>query len=240
VQRQFIRWAYDPTIEDSYKKTILVDGVEVSLDILDMAEQDDFKALRQTYMRTARKSEMPMRLNNIWHFWERTHKCPQIVVILELDKFFSTHRHPAVEVESSYQGRSCTHRTESSQRITRQFPVWIRGLIVNYGGHVRDREFVDLPSRDARSHSRHHSQYYQSPCVFSSLKPSRHLHLRCPEDLSAPAFPPLTTRTRSTGNPQSYASFYSPAQLTWRVSRHRGRSPPVALGDSCPLKETIL
>ena len=43
--------AYDPTIEDSYKKTIVVDGKELSLDILDTAGQDDFAAIRDTYMR---------------------------------------------------------------------------------------------------------------------------------------------------------------------------------------------
>lgn len=43
--------AYDPTIEDSYKKTIVVDNKELSLDILDTAGQDDFAAIRDTYMR---------------------------------------------------------------------------------------------------------------------------------------------------------------------------------------------
>jgi small GTP-binding protein len=43
--------AYDPTIEDIYKKTITVDGREINLDILDTAGQDDFQPLRATYMR---------------------------------------------------------------------------------------------------------------------------------------------------------------------------------------------
>lgn len=43
--------AYDPTIEDSYKKSIVVDNKELSLDILDTAGQDDFAAIRDTYMR---------------------------------------------------------------------------------------------------------------------------------------------------------------------------------------------
>ena len=51
VQGRFVA-AYDPTIEDSYKKMIGVDGQDVSLDILDTAGQDDFAAIRATYMRS--------------------------------------------------------------------------------------------------------------------------------------------------------------------------------------------
>lgn len=51
VQNRFVA-AYDPTIEDSYKKTLCVDDHDVSLDILDTAGQDDFAAIRATYMRS--------------------------------------------------------------------------------------------------------------------------------------------------------------------------------------------
>lgn len=50
VQGRFVA-AYDPTIEDSYKKSIWCDG-DVTLDILDTAGQDDFAAIRATYMRS--------------------------------------------------------------------------------------------------------------------------------------------------------------------------------------------
>ncbi|EAY06280.1 Ras family protein [Trichomonas vaginalis G3] len=43
---------YDPTIEDSYVKLLNVDGKPLKLDILDTAGQDDFKAIRETYMRS--------------------------------------------------------------------------------------------------------------------------------------------------------------------------------------------
>lgn len=51
VQNRFVA-AYDPTIEDSYKKTLIVDDKEVMLEILDTAGQDDFAAIRSTYMRS--------------------------------------------------------------------------------------------------------------------------------------------------------------------------------------------
>ena len=43
---------YDPTIEDSYRTSISVDGEMVSLDILDTAGQDEYTALRDQYMRS--------------------------------------------------------------------------------------------------------------------------------------------------------------------------------------------
>ncbi len=42
---------YDPTIEDSYKKTTEVDGKLHRLEILDTAGTDQFSALRDLYMR---------------------------------------------------------------------------------------------------------------------------------------------------------------------------------------------
>jgi small GTP-binding protein len=51
VQGHFVT-SYDPTIEDSHKKTMTVDGRDISLDILDTAGQDDFAPVRSTYMRS--------------------------------------------------------------------------------------------------------------------------------------------------------------------------------------------
>ena len=50
VQGYFIT-DYDPTIEDSYKRSLNVDGETVQLDILDTAGQDDFAPMRTSYMR---------------------------------------------------------------------------------------------------------------------------------------------------------------------------------------------
>jgi len=43
---------YDPTLEDSYRKQVTVDGEECILDIFDTAGQEDFSAVRDQYMRT--------------------------------------------------------------------------------------------------------------------------------------------------------------------------------------------
>eukprot|EP00301_Raphidiophrys_heterophryoidea_P024051 c7687_g1_i1.p1 GENE.c7687_g1_i1~~c7687_g1_i1.p1 ORF type:complete len:126 (-),score=27.37 c7687_g1_i1:252-629(-) len=42
---------YDPTIEDSYRKQVQVDGKPFLLDILDTAGQETYSGLRDSYMR---------------------------------------------------------------------------------------------------------------------------------------------------------------------------------------------
>jgi GTPase KRas protein len=42
---------YDPTIEDSYRKLVTIDGEGAQLDILDTAGQDDFIAMQDQWMR---------------------------------------------------------------------------------------------------------------------------------------------------------------------------------------------
>lgn len=51
IQNHFID-EYDPTIEDSYKRSITIDGQLYFLDILDTAGQDEYSAMRDQYMRT--------------------------------------------------------------------------------------------------------------------------------------------------------------------------------------------
>ena len=51
IQNHFIK-EYDPTIEDSYRKQVCIDGETCLLDILDTAGQDEYSAMRDQYMRT--------------------------------------------------------------------------------------------------------------------------------------------------------------------------------------------
>lgn len=47
IQNHFVS-DYDPTIEDSYRKQLSVDGVAVMADILDTAGQEEFSAMRDS------------------------------------------------------------------------------------------------------------------------------------------------------------------------------------------------
>ena len=51
VQNHFIE-EYDPTIEDSYRKQVDVDGMACCLNILDTAGQEEYSAMRDQYMKT--------------------------------------------------------------------------------------------------------------------------------------------------------------------------------------------
>jgi small GTP-binding protein len=52
VQDKFIR-EYDPTIEDSYRKQVLVDNKVAMLNIWDTAGQEEYEALQDGYIRDA-------------------------------------------------------------------------------------------------------------------------------------------------------------------------------------------
>ncbi|SCU81711.1 LAFA_0C06700g1_1 [Lachancea sp. 'fantastica'] len=51
IQSHFVD-EYDPTIEDSYRKQVVIDDKVSILDILDTAGQEEYSAMREQYMRT--------------------------------------------------------------------------------------------------------------------------------------------------------------------------------------------
>eukprot|EP01103_Thecamoeba_quadrilineata_P017575 TRINITY_DN6301_c0_g1_i1.p1 TRINITY_DN6301_c0_g1~~TRINITY_DN6301_c0_g1_i1.p1 ORF type:complete len:200 (+),score=53.47 TRINITY_DN6301_c0_g1_i1:48-602(+) len=51
IQNHFLD-EYDPTIEDTYQKQVTVDNEECTLSILDTAGQEEYRAMRDQYMRT--------------------------------------------------------------------------------------------------------------------------------------------------------------------------------------------
>ena len=51
MQNHFVD-EYDPTIEDSYRVQVVIDGEMCLLDILDTAGQEEYSAMRDQYMRT--------------------------------------------------------------------------------------------------------------------------------------------------------------------------------------------
>ena len=51
IQNYFVD-EYDPTIEDTYQKQVVIDGETCILDILDTAGQEEYSAMRDQYLRT--------------------------------------------------------------------------------------------------------------------------------------------------------------------------------------------
>lgn len=69
VQGYFIT-DYDPTIEDTYKRVLNVDGENVNLNILDTAGQDDFAPMRTSYMRQGKGFILVYSIDNRTSFEE--------------------------------------------------------------------------------------------------------------------------------------------------------------------------
>jgi GTPase KRas protein len=51
IQEKFVE-EYEPTVEDSFQRTASIDGELCKLDILDTAGQEEYAAMRDTYMRS--------------------------------------------------------------------------------------------------------------------------------------------------------------------------------------------
>jgi GTPase KRas protein len=89
---------YDPTIEDSYRKQVDIDGSTVILDILDTAGQEEFAAMREQYIRqgqgfllvysvTSRKSmeELPKLKEQVTRVKDTTCEVPVVLVGNKID-----------------------------------------------------------------------------------------------------------------------------------------------------------
>uniref|UniRef100_A0A1I7RU31 small monomeric GTPase n=2 Tax=Bursaphelenchus xylophilus TaxID=6326 RepID=A0A1I7RU31_BURXY len=77
IQNQFVV-EYDPTIEDSYRKQVLIDGETCLLDILDTAGQEEYSAMRDQYMRTGEGFLLVFALNELKSFENIIHYREQI------------------------------------------------------------------------------------------------------------------------------------------------------------------
>jgi GTPase KRas protein len=67
IQNHFVD-EYDPTIEDSYRKQVVIDGETCLLDILDTAGQEEYSAMRDQYMRTGEGFMLVFAVNNTKSF----------------------------------------------------------------------------------------------------------------------------------------------------------------------------
>ncbi|KAF3045047.1 Ras- protein rsr1 [Didymella heteroderae] len=84
VQNVWIE-SYDPTIEDSYRKQIEVDGRHVILEILDTAGTEQFTAMRELYMKTGQGFLLVFAITSASSFHELAELREQIRRIKEDD-----------------------------------------------------------------------------------------------------------------------------------------------------------
>jgi len=85
IQGNFVE-KYDPTIEDSYRKQVEVDGVACMLDILDTAGQEEFSALRDQYMKTGQGFVMVYNITSLASFFAVKDLKDQIMRIKDIEK----------------------------------------------------------------------------------------------------------------------------------------------------------
>ncbi|KAH9881030.1 hypothetical protein J1614_001523 [Plenodomus biglobosus] len=84
VQNVWIE-SYDPTIEDSYRKVLDVDGRHVILEILDTAGTEQFTAMRELYMKTGQGFLLVFSITSQSSFYELAELREQISRIKEDD-----------------------------------------------------------------------------------------------------------------------------------------------------------
>ena len=84
VQRIFFE-EYDPTIEDSYRKQILICEQPVVVDILDTAGEEEYSAMRDQYMRTAEGFFVFYAITNKYSFEEVQSFVEQIQRVKDVD-----------------------------------------------------------------------------------------------------------------------------------------------------------
>jgi GTPase KRas protein len=84
VQSHFIE-IYDPTIEDSYRKQIAIDDQIALMDILDTAGQEEYNAMRDSYMRAGQGFVLVYSITSRSSFDELTPFHEQILRVKDAD-----------------------------------------------------------------------------------------------------------------------------------------------------------
>lgn len=78
---------YDPTIENTYRKQMDVDGVVCMLDILDTAGQEEYSAMRDQYIRAGEGFLLVCSLISIGTFQELDDLRDRILMVKDTDAF---------------------------------------------------------------------------------------------------------------------------------------------------------
>ncbi|OWA50627.1 Ras-like protein 1 [Hypsibius exemplaris] len=85
IQHHFVE-EYDPTLEDSYMKTLTVDGETCKLDILDTAGQEEYATLRDQHIRSGQGFLLVFAVNNSDSFQQIARFREQIHRVMDTDR----------------------------------------------------------------------------------------------------------------------------------------------------------
>jgi len=85
VQSIFVE-KYDPTIEDSYRKQVEVDGQQCMLEILDTAGTEQFTAMRDLYMKNGQGFILVFSITSQATFNDLVELREQILRVKDTDK----------------------------------------------------------------------------------------------------------------------------------------------------------
>ncbi|XP_069493146.1 GTPase KRas-like [Ambystoma mexicanum] len=116
IQNHFVD-EYDPTIEDSYRKQVVIDGETCLLDILDTAGQEEYSAMRDQYMRTGEGFLCVFAINNTKSFEDVHHYREQINRVKDSDDV------PMVLVGNKCDLPSRTVDTKQAQELAKSYGI---------------------------------------------------------------------------------------------------------------------
>ncbi|CAJ0936633.1 unnamed protein product [Ranitomeya imitator] len=116
IQNHFVD-EYDPTIEDSYRKQVVIDGETCLLDILDTAGQEEYSAMRDQYMRTGEGFLCVFAINNTKSFEDVHHYREQINRVKDSDDV------PMVLVGNKCDLPSRTVDTKQAQDLAKSYGI---------------------------------------------------------------------------------------------------------------------
>ncbi|XP_074872394.1 GTPase KRas-like isoform X1 [Carettochelys insculpta] len=116
IQNHFVD-EYDPTIEDSYRKQVVIDGETCLLDILDTAGQEEYSAMRDQYMRTGEGFLCVFAINNTKSFEDVHHYREQISRVKDSDDV------PMVLVGNKCDLPSRTVDTKQAQELAKNYGI---------------------------------------------------------------------------------------------------------------------
>ncbi|XP_040279863.1 GTPase NRas isoform X1 [Bufo gargarizans] len=116
IQNHFVD-EYDPTIEDSYRKQVVIDGETCLLDILDTAGQEEYSAMRDQYMRTGEGFLCVFAINNSKSFADINSYREQIKRVKDSDDV------PMVLVGNKCDLPTRTVDTKQAQELARSYGI---------------------------------------------------------------------------------------------------------------------